>query len=203
VYFTTVFQVLNLSLHRLKYSCNVKDMECLKCIICIECFILQHVSRPECKSEGNNSQPDEQSLWNVSQHIDNDPNDNQQVQSAINKSDYWLEQVHTSPDEAEHSFPQKYDSTSKKSGTSYYGGNTDAPKHHCAYGRSLCLEHTDLSYIADVTDQLSVGEAHYKACQHNSPPASERQPSFDENDTSGHKIDTVHLENLAAEVRYR
>jgi hypothetical protein len=162
---------------------------------------LQHVSHsPEHKSEVNNSQPDEQSLWNVSQHIDNDPSNNQQVQSPINKSDYWLEQVHASPDEDEHSFPQNYDSTPKKSGTSYCGGNTNATKQHCAYGRSLCLEHTDLSYIADVTDQLSVGEAHYKVCQHNSPPASERQPSDDENDTSGHKIDTVRLENLVAKV---
>jgi hypothetical protein len=198
MYFTTVFQVLNLSLYKLKYSCNLKDIECLKCIICIECFVLQHVSRsPERKSEVNNNQPDEQSLWNVSQHIDNGPNDNQQVQSSINKSDYWLEQGHTSPDEAEHSFPRKYDSTPKKSGTSYYAGNTDAP---------LCLWQEpmfDLSYIADVTDQLSVGEAHYKACQRNSPPASERQPSVDENDASGHKIDTVRPENLVAKVRYR
>jgi len=34
-----------LPLHKLKYSCNVKDTEWLKCIICIECFILQHVAR--------------------------------------------------------------------------------------------------------------------------------------------------------------
>ena len=146
LYFTTVFQVLNLSLHKLKYSCNVKDIECLKCIISIECFILQHVSRsPDYKSEVNNSQPEEQSLCNVSQHIDNDPNDNQQVQSPVNKSDYWLEQLHTSPDEPQHSFPWKYHSTPKKSGTSCskeklcYGGNTDAAKHRCAYGRSLYL----------------------------------------------------------------
>jgi len=43
--FTTLFQVLDLSFHKLKYSCNVKDIECLKCIIHIECFILQHASR--------------------------------------------------------------------------------------------------------------------------------------------------------------
>jgi len=54
--FTSVFQVLDLSLHKLKYSCNVKDMECLKCIICIERFILQHVSRPERKSHLPHSQ---------------------------------------------------------------------------------------------------------------------------------------------------
>jgi hypothetical protein len=61
----------------------------------------------------------------------------------------------------------------------------------------------DLSYIADVTDQLSVGETHYKVCQHNSPPARDGQPSADENDISGHETDTAHLENLASEVRYR
>jgi len=168
---------------------------------------LQHVSRsPDYKSEVNNSQPEEQSLCNVSQHIDNDHNDNQQVQSPV-KSDYCLEQVHTSPDEHQHSFPWRYHSTPKKSGTSYskkklcYGGNTDSAKHHCAYGRSLCLEHTDLSYIADVTDQLSVGETYYKVCcQHNSPPARDGQPSADENEMSGHKTDTAHLENLASEV---
>ena len=41
-----------LPLHKLKYSCNVKDIECLKCIICIECFILQHVAHsPGCKTD--------------------------------------------------------------------------------------------------------------------------------------------------------
>jgi hypothetical protein len=176
----------------------------MKCIICIEWFILQHVS---CSADCN-SQPDEQSLCNVSQHIDNDPNDNQQVQFPVNKSDYWLEQVHTSPDEHQHSFPRKYHSTPKKSGISCskkklcYGGNTDATKHHSAYGRNLCLKHTDLSYIADVTDQLSVGGTQYNVLQHNSPPARDRQPSADENDMSGHKIDTAHLENLASQVRY-
>jgi hypothetical protein len=137
VYFIAVFQVLDLSLHKLKYSCKVKDTECLKCIICTECFILQHVPHsPDHKNEVNNSQQDEQSLCNVSQLIDNDPNDNQQVQSPVNKSDYGLEQVHTSPDEAEHSFPWKYHSTPKKSGKSCskkklcHGGNTDATKHH-------------------------------------------------------------------------
>ena len=118
VYITTVFQVLDLSLHKLKYSYNVKDIECLKYIICIECFILQRVScSPDRKSELNNSQPDKKSLCNVSQHIDNDPNDNQQVHSPVNKSDYWLEQIHTSPDKPQHSFPWKYHSTPKKSGT--------------------------------------------------------------------------------------
>ena len=39
--FTTVYQVLDLSFNKLKYSCNVKDIECLKCIICFEYFILQ------------------------------------------------------------------------------------------------------------------------------------------------------------------
>jgi hypothetical protein len=61
-----------------------------------------------------------------------------------------------------------------------------------------------LSYIAGVTDQLSVAETHYKECQCNSPPARDGQPSADENDMSndmsGHKIDTAHLENLASEV---
>jgi len=210
VYFTTLFEVLDLSLRKLKYLYILKDTECLKCIIRIECFILQHVSRsPDCKSEVNNSQPDEHSLCIVSQRIDNDPNDNQQVQSPVNKSDYWLEQVHTSPDEPQHSFPRKYHSTPKKSGTSCSKkklcccGNTDATKHHCAYGRNLCLEHTDLSYIADVTDQLSVGETRYMLCQHNYPPARDGQLSADENDMSGHKIDTAHLENLASQVRFR
>ena len=210
MYFTTVFEVLDLSLHKLKYSYILKDIECLKYIIHIECFILQHVCHsPDCKSDVNSSQLDEQSLCNVSQHIDNDPNDNQQVQSPVNKSDYWLEKVHTSADEPQHSFLWRYHSTPKESGTPYskkklcYGGNTNATKHHCAYGRSLCLQHTDLSYIADVTDQLSVGETHYMVCQRNYPPARDGQPSADENDTSGHKIDTAHLENLASKVRYR
>lgn len=83
------------------------------------------------------------------------------------------------------------------------GGNTDATKHHCACGRNLCLEHTDLSYIADVTDQLSVGETRYMVCQHNYPLARDGQLSADENNMSGHEIDTAHLENLASEVRYR
>jgi len=59
-----------------------------------------------------------------------------------------------------------------------------------------------LSYIADVTDQLNVGETHYKVCQHNSPPPRDGQPSVDVNDMSGHTIDTAHLEDLASEVRY-
>jgi hypothetical protein len=206
VYFTTLFQVLNLSPHKLKYLCNAKDIECLKCIICIECFILQHVSHsPDYKSEVNNSQPDEQSLCNISQHIDNDPNDNQQVQSRVNKSDYWLEQVHTSPDEPRHSFPWKYHSTPKKSGTS-------CSKRSCVMMEILMQLSTtvlmagayvtDLSYIADVTDQLSVGETHDKVCQRNSLPARDGQPSADGN-MCGHKTDTAHLENLASEVRYR
>ena len=163
---------------------------------------------PDRKSEVNNSQPEEQSLCNVSQQIHNNSNDSQQFQSPINQSDYRMGQVHTS-DEPQHSFPWQYHSTPKKSGTFYskkklcYGGNTDATKHHCAYGRSLCPEHTDLSYIAHVTDQPSVGETHDKVCQRNSSPARDQQPSADENDMSGHKIDNAHLENLASEIRYR
>ena len=57
-----------------------------------------------------------------------------------------------------------------------------------------------MSYIADVTDQLSVGETHYKVCQRNSPPARDGQPSADENDMSSRETDTAHLENLASEV---
>lgn len=160
----------------MKYSCNVKDVECLKCIICIECFILQHVSHsPDYKSEVNNSQQEEQSLC---------------------------------ADEPQHYFSWK-NSTPIKSGPScskkklFNDGNNDATEHHCANDRSLCQEHPDLSYVADVTDQLNAGETYYKVCQRNSPPARGQQLSADENDMSGHKIDTVHLENLASEVRYR
>jgi hypothetical protein len=56
VYLTTVFQVSDLSFHRLKCSCNVKVIECLKCINCIECFILQDdFHRPDFNTEVNNS----------------------------------------------------------------------------------------------------------------------------------------------------
>lgn len=125
---------------------------------------MQHVfCCPDHESEVNNSQPEEQSLCNVPQQIDNEPNDNLQVQSPVNKSDYRLEQVHT-PGEPQHSFPWKYHSTPKESGTSCstkklcYGGNTNATKHQCAHSRSLCVEHIALSHFADVTDQSSVAE---------------------------------------------
>lgn len=137
---------------------------------------MQHVSHcPDYKSEANNSQQEEQSLCG---------------------------------DDPQHSFSLK-NSTPIKSGTScckrklFNDGNTDATEHHCANDRSPCQVHTDLSYIADVTDQLSAGENYYKACQRNSPPARGQQLSADENDMSGQYIDTVHLENLASEVRYR
>jgi hypothetical protein len=168
---------LDLSLHYLKYSYNVKYIKCLKCIICIECYIFQHVSHSsDSKSGVNNSQQEEQSLH---------------------------------ADEPQHSFSWKYHSTPIKSGTSrsktklFNGGNTEAAEHHSANSRSLCLEHTDLSYIADITDQLSAGETCYKVCQRNSPPARGQQLSADENDMPGHKIDTLRLENLASEVRCR
>jgi len=69
--------------------------------------------------------------------------------------------------------------------------------------RNQCLEHSDLSYTADVRDQLSGDETHYKVCRCNSPSASDRQPSVEENGMSGHKIYTVHLENLDSEVQFR
>jgi hypothetical protein len=100
------FEVLNLSLPKLKYSYNVKDVEFLKCLIRIECFILQLVSdNAELKADVSNIQPD-------------DPNDNQQVQSPVDQPEYGLEQVHASPDEHQQSFPHKFHRTPKSSGTS-------------------------------------------------------------------------------------
>jgi len=94
VYFRNLFVVLNLSFPKLKYSCKVKDVEFLKCLILIECFILQHVScSPHRNSEVNNSQPDKESLYNVPQHIDSDPDEKQQVRSPVTQSDYGLQHV--------------------------------------------------------------------------------------------------------------
>jgi hypothetical protein len=103
----------------------VKDVEFLKCLIRIECFILQLVSEnAELKADIRNIQPD-------------DPDDKEQVQSPVNQPEYGLEQVQASPDDNEQSFPRKchrssFTSGSKKNGNSENSRDTNANKHHCA-----------------------------------------------------------------------
>lgn len=148
----------------------------------------------------NNSQQEEQSLRNVSQHVDNSSNNNQQVKAPVNKSDYQLKQVPASPDEPQHSFPYQYQSTPKKSSTFCSKkklcdvGNTDEQQSAC--DRSLCLEHANWSDIPNATDQRSADGTPYEVCRRNSPSARDGQLSADGKVMFRPERGTVHLKNF-------
>jgi hypothetical protein len=168
----------------------------------IECFNLQHSS-----SSPDDKNVDKQSLCNESQHVDNNPNNSEEVQTSGNKSDHQLEQVHVSSDESEESILYLYLSTGEKSSTScnrkksYDAGKTEEAQHQSACNCNQCLGSTNWSYTLTVTDLLSGEEICYQVCRHNLLPARDLQQSAAGKVVSGPRGDAVYFENLDLQVR--
>jgi hypothetical protein len=146
---------------------------------------------------------------NIAQRLHNHPNDYQQVQIPVNKSNHQSHQVHISPDRPRDlSVPYQHLSTAENLNRPYSDrklhsvGTVDEAQLRCASQYNQFLENTHLPYRPDMTEQLDAEETYYEVRRRNSPPSRNVQMSADEMVVSGHEGDTVPLQNLAMQVGF-
>jgi hypothetical protein len=152
----------------------------------------------------------EHALVNIAQHLCKHPNDYQQVQVSVNKSNHQFQQVHISPDKPHDlSLPYQHLSTPENlnkpcSDRKLHSGGTAAEAQlQYAWHCNQFLENTHLPYTPDVTDQLDTEETYYEVCRRNSAPSRNVQVSTTDGMVlSGHEGDTVPLQNLAMQVGF-
>jgi hypothetical protein len=170
-------------------------------------------NKPTCRTlpfssiQPNNEQ-DQHSLLNLTCHLYNHPNEHQQAQLPVNKSNHHLLE-HTSPSKPHpSSLPYQNLCTPEKLTRSvseklHSVDNTDEAQIPSACRCNPFLENIHLPYSPDLTYQLGAEETYYEVRRRDTEPSRDVMISVDGKVMVGPKADTVPVQNLPEQVGSR